>query len=898
MKRRFLAFLLVLCMAACIIPGGTAAAESQHMDFYFVSYEEGTYTVDREHGPWGGFGGSQGDVKYIQVFIGDPTDKPTYVTDYLTSGDTDIVTVEKISDNSDVYWKITFKSHDTTTLSYTNNGNTYIIDINPGSSGGNDGPGNDYEEPTEDGLYFRDVAWDQSGPTSDENGQKSKALTLQMGSSQPRDFVVLSSKTWSGPLALSDLECDGPIQLSKNGDAPIDIISTGVGEGHIWKNGNEEDKLTVTVTLPVHGLYSTAQISPSTLLDGIRYGDLNGDTKYIYLLTEGGYMAEDLQNLDIHYADNQWTQTGIASTETVSFGSGSAVKITLVDPGNDGYGLDIYLTRDGRKNNIVSAWISPGSSGGNDNPDPQDEAHQSKAVTVTVGDKNYLVGFGTKEGNDAGKIHISGRGTTYPDQTFVGEDEAKGFIRGSNPLTIMVSEDNLSGEYTELADYPFTVTVKSVAIDTYSGSAMKLSQEVGAQTPYHTLPANSDNLRAELSGLDFSQLTTHQMIDGQYFEHANSVWPYLEGGKAAEAVAVATLTIAPKSDAITVEGSSVSGEVDVTVRVHLQVTTSMRADWNRPDNDTVDALNAFLAEMAKSIDTTTDNHFELHLANTTYTGTVVIPEAFTMFGQHGQDLRIVGAENTTIVGGVNLNGVKLGGLNRIKFLPAANASEVVSGSRAVYGGSVNDLTDCEFRYYDVAIDSSAGTIHPHANNIFENNHIAVKVDIANSPDNSMATWYHNTYRKNTIAVQVISLQPNSFNPYQFRISDSNFFCNTTDFDIQYSGVYYFYRNYYYCEQDGIRNGILITSDENVIVHGLSGGSRSEEVRFDETDEVRNNVLVRAVKDGDNTVLNNQSSTLRFNEVYLVEDVSIKLVEDFGQGATLLATWSFGEGGDN
>ena len=162
----------------------------------------------------------------------------------------------------------------------------------------------------------------------------------------------------------------------------------------------------------------------------------------------------------------------------------------------------------------------------------------------------------------------------------------------------------------------------------------------------------------------------------------------------------------------------------------------------------------------------------------------------------------------------------------------------------------------------------------------------------------MATWYHNTYRKNTIAVQVISLQPNSFNPYQFRISDSNFFCNTTDFDIQYSGVYYFYRNYYYCEQDGIRNGILITSDENVIVHGLSGGSRSEEVRFDETDEVRNNVLVRAVKDGDNTVLNNQSSTLRFNEVYLVEDVSIKLVEDFGQGATLLATWSFGEGGDN
>ena len=33
-------------------------------------------------------------------------------------------------------------------------------------------------------------------------------------------------------------------------------------------------------------------------------------------------------------------------------------------------------------------------------------------------------------------------------------------------------------------------------------------------------------------------------------------------------------------------------------------------------------------------------------------------------------------------------------------------------------------------------------------------------------------------------------------PYYFRVTDNNFVNNDTDFDIQYPGTFYFYRNYY------------------------------------------------------------------------------------------------------
>ncbi|MBQ3126721.1 MAG: hypothetical protein IJC15_06585, partial [Clostridia bacterium] len=90
--------------------------------------------------------------------------------------------------------------------------------------------------------------------------------------------------------------------------------------------------------------------------------------------------------------------------------------------------------------------------------------------------------------------------------------------------------------------------------------------------------------------------------------------------------------------------------------------------------------------------------------------------------------------------------------------------------------------------------------------VFINNDIAVRFDLGNSIVGAGGdVWKNNMFLNNGIAVQVLSLNGGT-SPYYFRILNSNFINNDTDFDIRSGGTLYLYKNYFGEYIDGKPNG--------------------------------------------------------------------------------------------
>ncbi len=241
----------------------------------------------------------------------------------------------------------------------------------------------------------------------------------------------------------------------------------------------------------------------------------------------------------------------------------------------------------------------------------------------------------------------------------------------------------------------------------------------------------------------------------------------------------------------------------VTVKCNCWPNIMLNTYYERPEDDTVDALNQFLVQMVDIIGDDTKNVYKVVLAAQTYEGTIIIPEEL----QTSQQLALSGQENgtTVVCGSVNLNSRTLFELNKITFKAPQQGGLETSDHKttALANGEVTNMYSCTFEGYEVAVDIFHRMVTVTSGNTFIDNEIAIRMDMTQSGGNRLP-WVENLYVRNGTAVQILGVS-NAFPAYYFRITDSDFIGNDVDFDIQCEGTFYFHRNYFGELLDGAKN---------------------------------------------------------------------------------------------
>ena len=242
--------------------------------------------------------------------------------------------------------------------------------------------------------------------------------------------------------------------------------------------------------------------------------------------------------------------------------------------------------------------------------------------------------------------------------------------------------------------------------------------------------------------------------------------------------------------------------VEDTVRINVFMQKGSTSTEERPEDDTVESLNAYLEEEAKKLAEGGNSRLEVRLADTTYNGTIVIPEEFSA----QNDLFLYGGDNTIIRGGIDLNGAEAW-IYDVDFIAD-------DGKPAVYNGS-GQVGRCSFQGYDVALKSEISMVNP-VDCVFAGNKVAAEISLSTytvMPDLVQKNWQRNTFLNNTTAIHVESLN-RLVSPYYFRVYDSNFINNGTDFDVDCEGTFYFYRNYY-------GNSLVALTNPRLYLHQLA-----------------------------------------------------------------------------
>ena len=303
--------------------------------------------------------------------------------------------------------------------------------------------------------------------------------------------------------------------------------------------------------------------------------------------------------------------------------------------------------------------------------------------------------------------------------------------------------DASGGVYYEVTkNMPVSVTVERMWIETVSG-------------PEDTLSFSDAELVTEITG------------------PAGAVPLYSRNDRECAAIIKARVTIW-KENAPVEEGV-------VSIRAAQEV--QQRVAWERPAGDTAEDLNAFLKEQVQDLDR--DAFYTLCLGQE-YHGTIRIPREF-----EDVNITITGEKNLTkIYGGMDLCGGSVDVIREISFFHDETTES------ALWGGRCINVIQCVFSGYPVAADATEGFLAFTNGNVFVDNQIGVKVDLSETQQGgNTSPWEHNTFLRNDIAVQVLSFN-DIISPYYFRIVDSNFIGNSTDFDLQAPGTVYLYRNYF------------------------------------------------------------------------------------------------------
>lgn len=357
--------------------------------------------------------------------------------------------------------------------------------------------------------------------------------------------------------------------------------------------------------------------------------------------------------------------------------------------------------------------------------------------------ENYAVGFAFQMGdvldfNDSDML----MGQTRP-------PEGDGSYVPFHDVMVAVGEkktDAAGGIYYEVAEN-MSVTVKRMRIEPISGPTDTLS---------------------------FSQSEPVTEITNP----ATTVPVYSRNNQPCAAVIKAEVAVYDRSGGLITSGT-------VSIRAAQEVQTVQNVV--RPADDTTGALNQALAELAQTLDR--DAVCTIQLGKE-YHGTIHIPQEFEY-----ARITITGETNRTrIYGGIDLCGGRVDVIREISFFHSDNAADATTS--ALWGGWCGNVIQCVFSGYPVAADATTGFLAFTNGNVFVDNQIGVKVDLSGTQQGgNNSPWQYNTFLRNGTAVQVLGFN-SIMSPYYFRIVDSNFIGNSTDFELQAPGTVYLYRNYF------------------------------------------------------------------------------------------------------
>ena len=551
------------------------------------------------------------------------------------------------------------------------------------------------------------------------------------------------------------------LETASDGNSFFRLSGAAVGHSGLTCSidGTEVAEFTATVDLPSYGFYSENARTVENYLSSVKLTGAETDLTKVWFIGKGSLKNTETDVITVTAGDEDITST------YVKFVSDSVLEITLPTDMASSYSLSVL--RSGSRMRGIKVVLSA-SDGGNQSGESGDDSGQNGYAAYI---DEYVIGFAEKRADgDVTKIcetsaKIFGHGTienTSPNVPYQKE------------VDIYIAAAKKSADTTGTVIYEVDATVTgSVVIN-----RLWVETHSGDNTTYSW---SGDRLVTELTSVGKDQ----------------PVPLYVKEGRNCEATVCAQI-------AVTVDGQT----YEKTVRMNIGLAVIDFSGLNRPENDTVEQLNAFLEELAAQINTADSKNeiYNINLGNTTYEGIIHVPAAFVR--GHGC-LHFDGAtgngRETVIKGSLDINGAFIERIQNIHFIADESST---SQTKAIFGGGLRDVKNCSFYGYDIALDSSDGLINA-SESVFVNNEIAAAVKINNSMDDYdvlPSDWNNNTFINNGSAVQILSLSK-QVSPYYFRIYDSNFINNGTDIDARCGGTLYMYRNYfgqYRIDKDGHR----------------------------------------------------------------------------------------------
>ena len=518
--------------------------------------------------------------------------------------------------------------------------------------------------------------------------------------------------------------------------------------------GDNTYELPVSVTLPNVDFYTEQRRAADTLIsDDFSYNAASANT--FWLIREQGFTAADLDAFT--FSCDTWDENGrqtlafadYLSWKHVSRSDGTEdaprydLQFTFVDDVSiPETGIDLWVEL--KDDFSIRLSIMDIAATVIRKTDPS-------AITASVGGADYTVGFGFVDGSGAITLNTDGRWSqsyTLSPETGDSADTPYRSTREETSWGILAASGTASSYTPASDDVQKKITVERVWLERRSGSC-------GVDGNTNTFSFAQNERLLELTGND---LTT----DGFAIYVADEI---------GEAYLCA---------AINVDGTS--GTVYMRLVYRKQKVASKMfeniADLNNWLTDKADAI------YTAAMDTSSDTTWNLTLSNDSYTGTITIPKELSDTNGNSLGIAIWG-NRSTLTGSIDLNGAKIDKISHLDFTSKDKTGTAIQNGSAVVDG-------CTFTGYDTALN---GVLFPH-NCTFTNNETALVLDVENARLHS--DMYNCRFEGNDTAVRVSSITLNDafLSPYHLRLHDSAFLNNTTDFDVQTAGTFYFLRNYF------------------------------------------------------------------------------------------------------
>lgn len=540
------------------------------------------------------------------------------------------------------------------------------------------------------------------------------------------------------------------------------LVCAKLGSGVLRVSaGDSTYELPVSVKLPNVDFYTEQRRAAETLIsDDFLYNAASANT--FWLIREEGFTAADLDAFT--FSCDTWDENGrqtlafadYLSWKHVSRSDGTEdaprydLQFTFVDDVSipeTGINLGVEL----KDNFSIRLSIMDIATTVIRKTDPS-------AITASVGGADYTVGFGFVDRSGAVTLNTDGRWSQeYTLSAESGEETGTLYRRTREETSwgILAVSGTASSYVSAPEAVQSKITVERVWLERRSGSC-------GENGNTNTFSFSPNERQLEL---------TEGLTTGGF--------PIYVANEVGEAYLCA---------AINVDGTSGTVYMRLVYRKQKVANETF---------ENIDDLNKWLTTNANAIhaaamDKDSNTTWNLTLPNGSYSGTITIPKELSDTNGNSLGIAIWG-NPSTLNGSINLNGAKIDKISHLNFTSQGKTDTAIQNGSAV-------VDNCTFTGYKAAL---SGVLFPH-NCTFTNNGAALVLDVKNARLHS--DMYNCRFEGNDTAMRVSSITLNDafLSPYHLRLHDSAFLNNTTDFDVQTAGTFYFLRNYFADANDTAR----------------------------------------------------------------------------------------------